>query len=783
MAFNKAKALLEAHKYVVQGKNALAIKQYLLILESDPSDLTLLNTVGDLYVLDKNIPEGLKLFYKLAGAYVREGFIIQSIAIYKKIIKIDNSSAEPCLKLAELYLTQGLTREAREQYSNAFEFYRRTKQKDKALEVLCKLARREPGSPNTHLKLAHYAESLGEAKLAADAYLEAAKAAQQKGDISTAENALNKAKELVPDNPELQLFRAQQAFNQQQSDQVEGILASVPDLQNDPRAQQLLLKGYLAAHDLDAARRLLLDVFRRDPSDFSPVADYATQCIANQDYDRAFEAASSVAQDLIGQKKTEPLMGVLRKIWAAAPQRIDNLELIYSIGEKTADEHLVPEVLEALGHAYVQASEPIKAEQAFAKLVACEPLNESYKGMLNQVRRKLGKDSLGPDISALSSAGAPLEAASASSALPETTEVGSYPAAAAGQVLAPEEIDLTQSFADLSSSGEEETPLMPQEAPVEFKAFPEVSHTPKEDSPTAMEVPSGKETSPAAELHEPAAEAAPPYNDQENREEIEFYVAHGFHEEAERVVSDLEKKYPEEPAITALSQFVAESRRKQAREGLPVGTPTGESPTLPQSAAPAGQPDMWVDFTGELASAFGEFQAPESRPVTSDLATESNSPLQSGDEASAELSSLLEELEAGEPAEKEPDDPQTHYNLGVAFREMGLYDEAIGEFQKAVKGATPDHFPPNFLQACTLVAACFMDKGMPIVAANWYSRALEISGLDEDADLALRYDLGTAYEQAGNPKRALEKFIEVYSQNIDYRDVAEKIRILRQKAS
>jgi tetratricopeptide (TPR) repeat protein len=148
------------------------------------------------------------------------------------------------------------------------------------------------------------------------------------------------------------------------------------------------------------------------------------------------------------------------------------------------------------------------------------------------------------------------------------------------------------------------------------------------------------------------------------------------------------------------------------------------------------------------------------------------------------LSGLLEEMgESAGGVTAEPEDRETHYNLGVAFREMGLLEEAIGEFQKVLKGAGRGDYPPNFLQACSLLALCFMDKKMPAIAAKWYIRALETPSLDEEAALALQYDLGLAYEQAGDRRAALEKFTEVYSQNIDFRDVAEKIRVLQQKVS
>ena len=153
-----------------------------------------------------------------------------------------------------------------------------------------------------------------------------------------------------------------------------------------------------------------------------------------------------------------------------------------------------------------------------------------------------------------------------------------------------------------------------------------------------------------------------------------------------------------------------------------------------------------------------------------------------GAAAAAEPSILgapREELGEGAEADTGVDDLQKHYELGVGFREMSLLDEAIGEFLKVVKGAQKGKYPPSFLQACTLLATCFMDKNMPAIAAKWYARALETPNLAEEALLALQYDLGLAYEQAGDKKTALEKFSEVYSQNIDYRDVAEKIRALR----
>jgi len=127
----------------------------------------------------------------------------------------------------------------------------------------------------------------------------------------------------------------------------------------------------------------------------------------------------------------------------------------------------------------------------------------------------------------------------------------------------------------------------------------------------------------------------------------------------------------------------------------------------------------------------------------------------------------------------EDEDLETHYNLGTAFREMGLLDEAISEFQKVAKAADNGKPFRYGMQCCTLLGLAFMEKGQPGIAAIWYERALHTPGIEPESILALRYDLGVAQESAGEPEAALKSFSQVYAMNIDYRDVADRIAALQ----
>jgi tetratricopeptide (TPR) repeat protein len=130
----------------------------------------------------------------------------------------------------------------------------------------------------------------------------------------------------------------------------------------------------------------------------------------------------------------------------------------------------------------------------------------------------------------------------------------------------------------------------------------------------------------------------------------------------------------------------------------------------------------------------------------------------------------------------EDEDLETHYNLGIAFREMGLLEEAISEFQKVAQANDRGRAFRYTMQCCTLLGLAFMEKGQPAIAAIWYERALKTPGMEPESTLALRYDLGVAQESAGEPEAALKSFSQVYAMNIDYRDVAERIAALQKPA-
>jgi len=191
-------------------------------------------------------------------------------------------------------------------------------------------------------------------------------------------------------------------------------------------------------------------------------------------------------------------------------------------------------------------------------------------------------------------------------------------------------------------------------------------------------------------------------------------------------------------------------------------------------------------FLADLASEMGELgigdlsqHSAEPLPAPPlEVSSNGQAPAPTGE--SAPLKEVFDEFRAelGEMG-SEGEDLETHYNLGVAYREMGLLEEAISEFQKVAQACDRGRPFRYLMQCCTLLGLAFIEKGQPRIAAIWYERALQTPGLGPDSVLALRYDLGVAQETAGDHEAALKSFSHVYAMNIDYRDVAERISALQ----
>ncbi|MGH7652979.1 MAG: tetratricopeptide repeat protein [Gemmatimonadaceae bacterium] len=234
---------------------------------------------------------------------------------------------------------------------------------------------------------------------------------------------------------------------------------------------------------------------------------------------------------------------------------------------------------------------------------------------------------------------------------------------------------------------------------------------------------------------------------------------------------------PEKPAPAEkrpLNPFQRQRPKLEPREPSPKATPRLPTPPdeIPRMATPkennkhAAKEDNFVD----LADWLREDKLPRSyRMVASD-------DKRVGDEQ-ADFTDMLEKFKAGVAANVDDEDFDSHYDLGVAYREMGLIDEAIAEFQKALRGAT------QRIRAYEALGQCFIDRREYDVAITILSRALREPGMEDEDLVGVLYLLGFASEESKKPRDAAAYYQRVFAVDIDFRDVSKRLKHMGKAAS
>ncbi len=143
----------------------------------------------------------------------------------------------------------------------------------------------------------------------------------------------------------------------------------------------------------------------------------------------------------------------------------------------------------------------------------------------------------------------------------------------------------------------------------------------------------------------------------------------------------------------------------------------------------------------------------------------------SGDEQ-RDFEVMLSQFKKGIEENIDEADAEAHYDLGVAFKEMGLLDEGIAEFQKALRS------DDTRLQAAEALGLCFYEKGQLQVAATVMRRAVDTDPGGDDAKIGLLYWLGRCDEEQSKTEGALAYYERVFALDIKFQDVSKRVSAL-----
>ncbi|PYS50887.1 MAG: hypothetical protein DMF68_06070 [Acidobacteria bacterium] len=786
MAFDKAKVLRAAEKYLAQGKIPAAIKEYRQIVENDPQDFTALNMLGDLYTRENNKQEAMQCFLRIAEHYREEGFQSKAIAMYRKMDRLNPGSPEIANKLAVLYESQGLIVDARHQYMVVAEAWQRDGQTRKALEVFRKVADLDPQNTEARIKLAQGFMHEGMEEEAAQAFSEAGAQFVARKEHERAIGPYTLALQLRPhDYQSLNgLLNAHIALGtpDEAVEVLEHAFQSKPD---DIEILSMLAGAYLEAEDAPAAERTFISLTQTESTNYTRLIDVALLYLKLGQTSDSVRVLSSITEQMLSAREDEKLMELLNEILARDPEHVEALRLLVRVYSWQRDDDKQRQTLERLVEAAEAAGLEDVERSALQQLALFSP-DQRYLERLTALgfepEQKVEEPEPEPAVEEIPSfesfAFVSEEETASAMGLPKAEEATEFEFNSVAQPVN----DPSSSFADLNEDwnppAQSEVEAPSSTGFQEF-SFGDIAATPDE---------------PAT----PSSDTIDPRHEELLRQElssVDFYLVQGYMDIAADTLDMLERQFGAHEEINA--------RRAKSNQQ-----------TTPSDAAAAAPPpqDAQVEF-----ESFARYDvAEESAPVEADsikveevIAEEEPTPQpQAPEQQQAETPVALAPIAQPESAETKPGidpglaeifdefrtaeeeespssdgDYETHYNLGIAYKEMELLDEAVKEFQTAAEMTQPADGTTRYLQCCNMLGHCFMNKGMPRLAVMWFKRGLESPGHTEDEYQALRYDLGTAYEQMGDLNNAIDVFTEVYGINISYRGVSEKLRELQEQKS
>jgi tetratricopeptide (TPR) repeat protein len=753
MAFDKAKVLKAAEKSLSQGKINAAIKEYRQIVDNDADDLTTLNMLGDLYVRSGKSQEAVSCFERIAEHYSAQEFNLKAIAMYKKIERLRPRDPVIALKLAELYANQGLVHDARAQYLVVADAYTKSGDNKRALDILHKIADLDPNNTEIRLKLADGYLKENMRRESAAAFVQAAHRFHQIGSHDQALDAYNKALQLVRDDREALRGMLDSHIARGTADEAAEVLErAVETHEDDNELVSMLARAHLEAEDAKGAERATSLLMAQDASNYPQFLPVTRLYLKAGEVDEVIRILSTIIERMLAGREERELLEIVNQVLDRNPDHVAGLRMLVRIHWWQRDMDALRSSLERLAES-AEASELVDEERyALTQLVRLAPDEQRYLDRLNLLGGL--QEETTEDFEALQ------EQESGETEVPQFETFAVVDDEDQVQPVSPVVADEFETNAASSSTFSDPTASFADLNEDEFATsatdFQEVDFnivtTP--DMPVATD-----EAAPADEgRHENIM--------RQELESVDFYIAQGYSDIAVDTLEMLERQFGAHPEIQSRRAKLAKRDEQPVEasavfefggaEDLGTATPVpAETITFDSDSAYASL----VDDDGNNAGA--------AKPVVMGI--------------DAGLAELFEEFRAAEEGDEVREDYETHYNMGTAYKEMDLMDEAIQEFQTAASLVKAGDGTSRFLQCCNMLGHCFIQKGMPEAAVLWFKKGLQAPGHTEDEYQALRYELGSAYEQLGDLKQAREFYTEVYGVDVSYREVAEKLSQLRQK--
>ncbi len=778
MSIDRAKALKAAQKYLAKGQIDKAIVEYERVVALDPKDPRSLLKLGDLYTRVGDNKNAVATYRKVAIQYGQEGFFLKAVAVYKQILKLEPGNLDAWEKLGEMYESLTLTSDAVVTYEQVADAAARAGKNDIALRALGRASEVEPENIAAAIR---YAEALSKADKmddAIEAFRRGADLLKREGRLEDymkvterllfhSHDDIERARELAelyldrdrakqalahlqtcfkvdPREPRtlLLLGRAFEQLGQSaKAVSVYRELGRVHAQKNQASEELAALERLLAVEPNDAAAARRKEELESVSDDEVIVVDETSGSVSRPRSSRPpapgdevgieIEVARLLAECEVFERYRlrERVLAQLKKIVAIAPKHVQAREKLATV--------------------LTSGNDPAAVEHWLVLVDLTSSDSATARRHLDQAARLAPNDARVSTRRAALDAQPPAAAAAAADdddddqvLIVDDDDEASFADVTASSIPAspPDDDDdepelvldgETQDVEELGLSDEDlvESDSIPPNAQIEDELEPQSpSERPTAVRPLSLRPPAAEPSAPAEsdeELPERVAEAL---------EEADFYLNQELLEEAREVLLDALGDEPGHPALLA---------KLRALDALEQGAPS--------PIAGVALEDQSFALAEKLAQESSSHAAPSGQ---------------------VDVSDVLAQFKEGVKRQVDKGDTATHYDLGIAYMEMGLHGEAIEAFKLCLSS------PEKECTAHTMIGLSHVSNGTMDAAIEHFKLALESPQVTSESELDLWFEIGNALELSTRASEALVWYEKVEERNPQFRDVAARIERL-----
>jgi tetratricopeptide (TPR) repeat protein len=812
-----------AETYADQGFFLKAVAVYKQIVKLDPEDVRVNERLAALYQQLGLMSDAQAQLQLMAAVHEKAGDNARLLDVLKRMVELDPENIASSIKLGELYQRANQAAPALEHFRRAAEYLKKHNRADEYLRVAERIAALAPEDlaltrelANIYLAkgdtkralaklqvcfskdrkdvetlnmLAQAFHELGQTSKELQVYKELARVHEEKGRAAEAGSIWRKVLELAPDDPDARQAAPRataapaassapaHAASPAARDPAPGpppgpgrahpapiappapaapVHAATPE-----QIPKLLTETdvYLKYGLLDKALDHLRKVLAIDP-EWPEAHERAREIHASAGrMAQAVAAAEAAVRGCIAKGLTERAQDDLARLRQLDPGHAGLGELGEALGGRTEEISLggndVEEVVETppLPEVSLEAQpEPLDQPE----LGAGEPDLPSLELLPREEGDALALAAAAEDAEAELEDEGPAVLEEEGSAVLEDEPMG-------GAAASPRSEPAFQADADTFSAPSGEDDLLLAAAAAAVEAPEEIVDEPVEPpAPVVIAAPAEVSDVPEA-AGEPEADEEEDLSDE--LDEVDFFLQQGLVDEAREALHNLQAFYPDHAQVK--SRLTEVERRAAAAAPPP---------------APALDLDQAAESPGELGAVHQSPQLVETSALGTpsfDIGKELAEELDHGappppDEFQYSVEDVFNQFKKGVAETVKAEDSDTHYDLGIAYKEMGLLDDAVHEFETAVRGSNRK----KEVDGLSMVGLCRMAQGRPREAVEALRRALRSDYLTKEAVRAVQFDLGAAYEATGEVEVALWYLHKVARADPAYRQVGQRITAL-----